>query len=352
MNANISIQHFKLGLVVGKFSPLHLGHEFLIDQAARQCDRLLILSYANPEFERCEAAQRRRWLAARFPQHEAVVIDDEWLRRRCDASGIGYHTIPNNGSNDASQQEFLAWLLKSVLCYQLDAFFCSENYGRKCARVLSHALGCDVKAVTVDLDRSHMPVSGTQIRRNPHQRSRWMNPDVRSTFVSRIAILGGESSGKTTLAAALADHFETLWVAEYGRELWEAKEGALDESDLMNIGHEQIGREEAALRAANRYLFCDTSPLTTAGYSGWMFGRVDPRLLALATRAYDAVVLCQPDFPFVQDGTRRENAFRVQQHAWYFEQITGMQCPFMEAAGSVPQRVSTVAQWLSQLDVH
>ena len=349
MNASISTQrHFNLGLVVGKFSPLHLGHEFLIEQAARQCDRLLILTYANPEFERCEAFQRRRWLAARFPQHESVAIDEEWLRLQCSARGIALPTIPNNDASDAAQQQFLAWLLKSVLRRQPDAFICSENYGDACASVLTSALGREVKAITVDVARHHVPVSGTLIRRKPHEHRRWMNPDVRAAFVSRIAILGGESSGKTTLAAALAHHFGTVWVAEYGRELWEAQQGVLSESDLGKIAHEQIRREENAVRAAGQYLFCDTSPLTTAGYSEWMFGRVDPRLSALATRRYDAVVLCQPDFPFVQDGTRRENAFREQQHAWYLQRITAMQCPFLQAAGPVPQRVSTVAQWLSR----
>jgi HTH-type transcriptional repressor of NAD biosynthesis genes len=68
-------RRFGLGLVVGKFSPLHLGHEWLIQQAAKQCNRLLILSYANPEFDRCDALTRRRWFAARFPEHETLVID-------------------------------------------------------------------------------------------------------------------------------------------------------------------------------------------------------------------------------------------------------------------------------------
>jgi HTH-type transcriptional repressor of NAD biosynthesis genes len=127
-----------------------------------------------------------------------------------------------------------------------------------------------------DRTESGIPVSATQIRREPHRLRQWIAPEVASDFVHRIVLLGGESSGKSTLAAALAAHYDTVWVHEYGRELWEQQNGIMSESDLLAIAQQQIRREEAASRAANGYLFCDTSPLTTAGYGLWMFGRVDP----------------------------------------------------------------------------
>jgi HTH-type transcriptional repressor of NAD biosynthesis genes len=352
MSAEPLLPHpFSLGLVVGKFSPLHLGHEWLIDHAARQCDRLLILSYANPELGRCEAPQRQRWLTTRFPNHETIVIDDKWLRQKCTDRSISTRPLPANDSSDEEQQEFLGWLLISVLERSPDAMFCSETYGPECANVLTKALGRSVKAVVVDLRREHIPVSAGKIRRNPHLHREWLAPEVRASFVCRIAVLGGESSGKTTLTVALAAHFETVWASEYGRELWDQQLGVLSESDLLKIAHEQIRREEAGLRLANRYLFCDTSPLTTAGYAGWMFGRIDAELAALATRGYDAVVLCRPDFPFVQDGTRRDEAFRLQQHRWYQKKIGNLKCPTLEAAGSLTDRVFSVAGWLSALDL-
>jgi HTH-type transcriptional regulator, transcriptional repressor of NAD biosynthesis genes len=341
---------FRLGLIVGKFSPLHLGHEWLIEQAALQCDRLLILSYANPDYRRCGAEARRQWLANRFPDRETLVIDDAWLEHECARRALGMHALPANDAGDEIQQQFLAWLLRDVLRKAPDAMFCSEAYGPACAQVLTAVLQQEVTAVVVDQGRRHVPVSATQIRRDPRREQVWLNRDVAAAFVIRVALLGGESSGKTTLASALARHFKTGWVAEYGRELWEQQCGVLSEADLAKIGHEQIRREEEALRSADQYLFCDTSPLTTSGYSQWMFGHVGADLALLATRAYDAVVLCRPDFPFVQDGTRREKSFRARQHAWYRRQIAALKSPSMEAAGSVSERVSSVARWLSQLD--
>jgi HTH-type transcriptional repressor of NAD biosynthesis genes len=99
-----STRPFGLGLIVGKFSPLHQGHEWLINQAAIQCDRLLILSYANPEFDCCAAPARRLWLARQFPEHETLVIDAAWLERACDLQQITVRPIPTNDSSDESQQ--------------------------------------------------------------------------------------------------------------------------------------------------------------------------------------------------------------------------------------------------------
>jgi HTH-type transcriptional regulator, transcriptional repressor of NAD biosynthesis genes len=95
----------------------------------------------------------------------------------------------------------------------------------------------------------------------------------------------------------------------------------------------------------------DTSPLTTACYGGWMFGRVLPDLETLANRTYDAINLCKPDFPFVQDGTRRDETFRLHQHNWYQEHLKKIDCPIMEAGGSIRHRVSSVANWISTLKI-
>jgi HTH-type transcriptional regulator, transcriptional repressor of NAD biosynthesis genes len=338
---------YRLGLVVGKFAPLHLGHERLIQHAARQCDRLLILSYTKPEFARCEVAARRRWLAARFPDHEMLVIDDAWLQDACAVRGIEFRPLPDNGADDPTQQRTLAWLLHDVLGRAPDAMFSSEAYGPPCARVLSDRLGHRVDAVVVDPERVTVPIRARHIRQDPQRHAQWLAPVVRAAFVRRVVVLGGESSGKTTLAAALAAHFATVWAPEYGRELWTVQGGVLSEPDLLRIARTQVAREESALLSARGLLFCDTSPLTTFGYSRWMFGRADAALAKLAARAYDAAVLCGPDFPFVQDGTRRDAAFRDMQHAWYRAQTRRWACPVLEVRGPTSQRVATVAAWLT-----
>ncbi len=336
---------YPLGLVVGKFAPLHLGHEWLVQQAAAQCERLLVLSYSKPEFDRCGVARRKEWLAARFPGHECLVIDDCWLSKACQGLGINEQPIPRNDAADAAQQHWLAWLLGEVLDRKPDAMFCSEDYGPSAAQTLSRAFSKEVVAVSIDRERVCIPISASAIRTSPGIARRWTSPEVAAAFVRRLVLLGGESSGKTTLAEALAIKLGTGWVAEYGRELWDLQ-GGLDESDLPKIAREQVLREDKAALTAVDWLVCDTSPLTTCGYSHWMFGRTDPELGRLAARPYDAVVLCCPDFAFVQDGTRQGEGFRLTQHAWYVERLRAGSAQWLAVTGSVEQRMTQVLSWL------
>ena len=338
---------FELGLVVGKFAPLHRGHERVVAEAAAACERLLVVSYSKPEFERCGVDSRRAWMSARWPSHDCLAVDDAWLANACEARGIASRTIPDNAEDDLTQQHFLAWLLRDVLQRAPDAMFCSEAYGPPCATLLSRELARPVQCVLVDVARVAVPISATRVRAGEASAT-WLAPEVLASFVPRLVLLGGESSGKTTLAAALAERLGTTWVAEYGRELWERQGGVLSAHDLRLIAHEQIRREDAAAPHANGVLVCDTSPLTTWGYSDWMFGAPDTALAPLADRRYEGVVLCAPDIPFVQDGTRQQAAFRERQDAWYRAQIQRLGLPLLRVSGSVDERVEQVVQALAK----
>jgi NadR type nicotinamide-nucleotide adenylyltransferase len=342
----MAVPRFALGLVVGKFAPLHRGHEFLVAQTAAACERLLIVSYTKPEFERCGVESRRAWMSALWPQHEALAIDDAWLETACAERGVPCWPMPDNAADDLTQQRFLAWLLRDVLQRRPDAMFCSEAYGPPCAALLSRELAHPVAAVVVDPARTALPISATRLRAGDAALSAWLAPAVLASFVPRIVLLGGESSGKTTLAAALAERLGTTWVPEYGRELWERRGGVLTPEDLRAIGHEQVRREDAAAPRAHGVLLCDTSPLTTWGYSGWMFGTPDPALEPLARRRYEGVVLCEPDFPFVQDGTRQLADFRHRQHDWYVARVAELGVPVFNATGALEQRIAQVAGWI------
>ena len=339
---------YQRGLVVGKFCPLHLGHELLIQRATDACEELLVVSYTRPEFPGLEPARREGWLRERFAQAQVVVLDDARLAALCAARGVSARALPHNDDDGDAHRHFMGWLCWTVLDLPVDAVFSSEDYGPGFAQLLQqHYAQGAVAHVSVDQARSLVPVSGTQVRQDPHAHGALLSPLVRASFVRRACVLGGESSGKTTLAQALARHFETGWVAEYGRELWESQDGVLRYDDLLKIGREQLRREAAAAGHARRWLFCDTSPLTTYFYCVEMFGRAEAALLELAGHAYDLVVLCAPDFPFIQDGTRRDDSFRLRQHAWYEAELARRGIPFISVSGTVADRVGQVAQVLA-----
>lgn len=305
------MSRFRTGLVVGKFAPLHLGHEEVIRAALAACDHVVLLTYSRPEFPGCDPARRAAWLASRFPETTRIVLDH------------ASEPLPNNLDSDEAHRAFCAAILHREIDRPIDAIFSSEDYGPGFAADLARRQGAAVTHVSIDLERDKIPVSGTALRADIHGLRRFLAPEVYSTFIERVGILGGESTGKSTLAAALAQELSTTHVTEYGRELWDQRGGQLVFDDLLAIAHEQVRREEMALLdpATHRFLFCDTTPLTTLFYSHEIFDRADPELQELSKRFYHHLILCADDVPFAQDGTRRDTAFRTKGQNWYLEAL-------------------------------
>lgn len=349
---------FAAGLVVGKFSPLHAGHEALLDHAASRCERLFIVSYSSPEFAHCDAARRQRWLALRYPAATLLVLDAPRLAALVSSLGLDHAPrLPANDAGDDEQRDFVLWLCRHVLACRVDAVFTSETYGDGFAAHLARGFSADVaparhqvEHVCFDLERRRLPVSGTLLRAGAEPAVRWVAPCVNADLVGRIVIYGGESSGKSTLTLALAASLETTHVDEYGRELWLLRDGQLGYADLLEIGRVQIEREDLAAATARRWLVCDTSPLTTLYYCLDMFGKAPSELWRLATQSYTLTFVCAPDFDFVQDGTRRDPAFRLAQHEWYLETLRSRDIAFTVLEGSVEQRLQRARQTIDHHD--
>lgn len=317
-------RRFETGLVVGKFSPLHEGHRLVIDAAVEACERVVVLSYSNPEFPRCEAARRERWLRALYPSVAVHVV----------AEGV-----PRNDASDLEHRLFVARFCERT---PPDAVFTSEEYGPGFAAELARFFSREVAHVAVDPARSRVAISGTALRADPHSLRRYLPGVVYADFVETVCFLGAESTGKSTLAGALARRVGTTFVDEYGRTLWEQKSGRLEFDDLLAIARTHVAREDEQRTRAVRFLFVDTTPLTTLFYSLAMFGRADAELHALADRRYDHVYLCMPDFPLVQDGTRSDETFRREQHQWYLRELARRGVRWTPLEGPLEARVARV----------
>jgi NadR type nicotinamide-nucleotide adenylyltransferase len=168
---------------------------------------------------------------------------------------------------------------------------------------------------------------------------------------ARVAILGAESTGKSTLAPALAARYGTLWVPEYLREFVETRQRVPFEHDQVEIARTQREREDAmaASPAARRYLFCDTTPLMTAVYSRIYWGRVPPDLLAMeAAHDYAYTLVAGLDLPWVPDGLQRESEeVREQVHACLLAVLRERGIPFTLLEGDLPQRLRQVEELLA-----
>ncbi|MGZ5198835.1 MAG: AAA family ATPase [Telluria sp.] len=348
VGVSTSHKRYRHGLVVGKFCPLHRGHMQLIQNAIDACADVLVISYTKPEFPGADRATRETWLREVYPGVRSFVVDDVSLSHLCASRGLPPRKLPHNDEDAAVHREFTAWLCGSICETTVDAVFTSEDYGDGFALALSAYFSArfpdvpPVRHVCVDRQRVAVPISGTRIRDDVHLHREFLHPAVYASFVERICLLGGESSGKTTLARVLAERLNTVWAPEVGRELWEERQGGLTYEDMRLIAEGQVARENVLSREARRWLVCDGSALTTEFYSLDGFGRVDPVVRNLAQREYAAHFVCAPDFPFVQDGTRRDAEFRERQHQWYCSVLESRGIPYALLEGPLTQRIDTV----------
>lgn len=329
---------------MGKFAPLHRGHQLLIETAARQVDELHVWVYSRPDLPRLPAPVRAQWLR----QIYGVAIGGCQLHVRA-LTPEEYPPLPPNDAPDFAHREFVRQLLLE-LGLRIDVVFTSEAYGPGFAEHIGAA------HVLVDEARQQLPVSGTRLRADVYGLTEWLPPVVRAYFqsaeyVQRVALLGAESTGKSTLAEALGRHLGTAWVPEYGRTLWEQKDGQLDFDDLLRIAHRHRALEDAALPRARHWLISDTNALTTLWYSYAYFGRADPALHALAAECrqrYAHTFVCAPDFPFAQDGTRAPAAQQPLQQHTQLLLLDVLGIPYQLLTGPVPERIRQVEALLGE----
>jgi nicotinamide riboside kinase len=128
--------------------------------------------------------------------------------------------------------------------------------------------------------------------------------------VRRIAILGAESTGKTSLVHAVAQHLRgqgaRVQVIEEVLRRWCQHHGrtphAHEQADIVQT---QIALVDAA--ASCDYLLCDTTPLMTAIYSDVLFSDLTLYPVAVQQqRRYTVNLLAQPDLPWQPDGLQRD----------------------------------------------
>ncbi|MBS0253702.1 MAG: ATP-binding protein [Proteobacteria bacterium] len=117
-----------------------------------------------------------------------------------------------------------------------------------------------------------------------------------------ICLHGAESTGKSVLAARLAERFGAVWVPEYGRTYCEEKGTDLTMADLLAIAEGQAMANQAALAAHPRLVLHDTDQLMTAAWAEMLFGEVPAALMAYPKA--DHYLLFAADTPWVDDGTR------------------------------------------------
>jgi len=158
--------------------------------------------------------------------------------------------------------------------------------------------------------------------------------------MKKVVLVGPESVGKTTLARRLAEHFDTVFVEEYGRTYCEKWGNDCEALDLVHIAAGQLFLEaEAAKTARHGLLICDTDALVTWSYADLYLGHCPAFIVELArSRAYDLTLLLATDVPFDHDPIR----IFADRREWHFNRLKELleteNRPYVLISGSFDER--------------
>ena len=308
------------GIVIGKFYPPHLGHNYLIDTALANCDEVDVLVVDNPNYH-IPAERRKEWLQAHHPK--ACV-----------------RIIPDINDDDNS----LAWAAHTMkfLGRKPDVVFSSEAYGEPWA----HYMGA--KNVTVDMSRQTVPISGTKVRSDLLASWHYLSEETKAGLALRIVIVGAESTGTTALSRDLARQLHVPWVPEMGRYYTESilttdKEWCNE--DFYHIGKLQQTYEAEIAKRSDGVIVCDTNVVATELWQRRYMGNITKKMHEIAKHdKADLYIITGDEIPFVQDGIRDGEHIRHRMHRWFIRHIEKTGVPYIIVTGTPEERLKIAAK--------
>lgn len=323
---------FDLGVVVGKFYPFHAGHKYLIETASSQCAKLVIIIPYHQDDD-IPGLLRTSWIKATFPEEKYIIIPVDQ-----DAENLP----------DTSSQAWAEYTVK-LLGRAPDVVFTSELYGNEWSRLMGS------QRILVDLERKIIPISGTLIRSNPLEYLQYLDPIVRGFFVKRICILGGESTGKTTLSKALSRALNTIYVPEYGHNYmtFRKEDNDIWRSEEFNIiAHTQAWMEDYLATMANKVIIVDTDAYVTSVFHYEYMGTENKELEEFASSRpiYDLYIVPDIATPFHQDHLdSRSEERRIRMHNTYLKHIESIGGRVLHVSGTTEERVEASITLIAQI---
>jgi NadR type nicotinamide-nucleotide adenylyltransferase len=156
----------------------------------------------------------------------------------------------------------------------------------------------------------------------------------------KIIITGPESSGKTTLARDLANHFNVEFVPEFARDYLQKIGRHYTFEDVVNIGEAQNQSEKLASESYSDLLICDTDLLTIKIWLEFKYGRNDEWVESKISRYKNRVyLLCAPDMEWEDDELRENPDDRQELFEIYKDNLEYLNLEYHVLEGSKKYRL-------------
>lgn len=142
----------KIGFTIGKFAPLHRGHQYLIEKGIKEMDKFYVIVYETDVIKN-PVEQRAKWIKELYPQVNILLAKNPPSQYGLDEESIKI------------QIDYLKGIIKDI---PVTHFYNSEPYGKYVARDFN------IEEVQVDRLREKYAISGTKIRKNVNENKEYM----------------------------------------------------------------------------------------------------------------------------------------------------------------------------------
>lgn len=290
----VNKKKYKVGMYGGAFNPLHLGHLECIIKAAGLCEELyIVISYRENDTD------------------VPLKVKIRWIYQLTKHIGnVHVIPLPDKLTNKEDYVEEL-WTedcrkVKESIGKPIDVVFCGGDYDEN-----SFWNKCYEESDFVVFPRNEY--NSTDIRKDIYGHWDWMPQVVRTYYTKKVLLIGGESSGKSTLTVNLANYFNTVYLEEVGKDLSELSgtDVYMLSEDFTRILLEHKAKEMRLIDQSNKVFFEDTDCLITRFFMDFLEDEnieKNERLAeAIASiNSYDLILYLEPDVEWVQDGDRSE----------------------------------------------
>lgn len=323
----------EIGLTLGKFAPLHKGHQYIIETALNEVDELFLMIY-DTDVTTIPLSVRANWIRKLYPQVKVIECWDG----------------PDGYSNERSFEILQENYIKSMLKGQpITKFYSSEFYGDHVSQALS------AEDRRVNEKRDVVPISGTMIREDPFKYREFISDEVYKDLITKIVFMGAMSTGKSTITEELAKRYNTTFAEEYGREYWTTHQAdrRISFEGFDEIAVEHIRREDEGILKANKYFFVDTNAITTYVFSLDYHGKAPETLTRLANenfKRYDLFFLCEDDIPYDDTWDRSGDQKRHVFHKQVIADLKERRIPYISLKGTLEQRIEKVGEVLEKFE--
>lgn len=146
----------KIGFTIGKFAPLHKGHQYLIEKGLNEMDKFYVIIYETKVTE-ISIETRANWIKQMYPDVSIIYAKNPPSQYGLDEQSVKI------------QIDYLKQMVKGI---QVTHFYNSEPYGKFVARDLG------VNEIQVDRKREKFPISGTEIRKGVKNKKNFLEEIV------------------------------------------------------------------------------------------------------------------------------------------------------------------------------